>query len=146
MALLQPLQSVTFALDLHGLVRDIIAAVPDVRAIYVHGSYAGGGLHAESDLDLAILLPPGRVMNGMDLLKLRVELASKAGIPIDIAVLDLSNSVVFCKEVLANGQLLFSADDYAVQVFEMMTLSYYARLNEERAAVLEAYQGSDVYG
>jgi predicted nucleotidyltransferase len=41
--------------------RDVVlAAVPDAWAVYVYGSFARGEEWPESDLDIAVLLPPNR--------------------------------------------------------------------------------------
>jgi hypothetical protein len=48
-------------------------------------------------------------------------------------------STLFQKEIIQSGRLLYCADAYAVSEFDMLTLSYYQKLNEERKAILEAY-------
>jgi hypothetical protein len=49
-------------------------------------------------------------------------------------------STVFQKEIVAKGRLLYCADKYAVDEFEMLTLSYYQKLNEERKEILEEFE------
>ena len=48
-------------------------------------------------------------------------------------------STVFQKEIVDAGRRLFTAAGDAAAEFEMLTLSYYQKLNEERAAILEAF-------
>ena len=50
-------------------------------------------------------------------------------------------STVFQKAIIY-GDLIFCGDRYAVDEFEMLTLSYYQKLNEERAEILEAFRQS----
>jgi hypothetical protein len=47
-------------------------------------------------------------------------------------------STVFREEIVTKGRLLYCADRYAVNEFEMLTLSYYQKLNEERRGIIEA--------
>ena len=47
-------------------------------------------------------------------------------------------STVFQNEIISKGRLLYCADRYAVDEFEMLTLSYYQKLNEERAGIIAA--------
>ena len=49
-------------------------------------------------------------------------------------------STVFQKEVVMNGHLIYSRTRHVVDEFEMLTLSYYQKLNEERAEILEEIQ------
>jgi hypothetical protein len=49
---------------------------------------------------------------------------------------------VLQKEIIESDRRLYSADDDAVAEFEMLTLSYYQELNEERRAILESFQES----
>ena len=121
-------------------------SVPTVQAIYAYGSRIDGLLHAESDLDLALLLAPAMNLPAFDLFLLAGDLEAIAGCPVDLTVLDYNKSTVLCKEVVTTGQLLFVADAAAVAHFEMMTLALYAQLNEERKPVIEAYTLEPAYG
>ncbi|MBZ5552939.1 MAG: nucleotidyltransferase domain-containing protein [Acidobacteriia bacterium] len=126
-------------------VRDLIAAIqaaiPPVLAIYAYGSQVSGAVHPESDLDIAVLMPSGESVPERVLLQLCGDLESLMGCPVDISVLDLGSSVVHCHEVVTGGERLLGADEMAIADFEMRTLSYYARLCEDRRPVLEAYTG-----
>jgi hypothetical protein len=51
-------------------------------------------------------------------------------------------STVFQKEIIESGRRLHGADDDAVAEFEMLTLSHYQKLNEERRAILDSFQES----
>jgi len=50
---------------------------------------------------------------------------------------DRQVSTVFQKEILASGRLLFQVKTTAVDEFEMLALSDYQRLNEERRGILQ---------
>jgi hypothetical protein len=40
-------------------------------------------------------------------------------------------------EIIHTGVLIYCADTYACEEFEMLTLSFYQKLNEERAGIME---------
>lgn len=49
-------------------------------------------------------------------------------------------STVFQKEIISAGRLLYCADPTGVPEFEMLTLSLYQKLNEERKEILAAFR------
>ena len=51
-------------------------------------------------------------------------------------------STVFQKEIIAADRRIYCADEYAADEFEMLTFSYYQKLNEERAGILDAAKRS----
>ena len=108
--------------------------VPDLLVVYRFGSQAQGAARPESDVDLALLaknqLDPTR------LLALQQELAII--LHRDVDLLDLrATSTVMQMQVLSTGECLFSGDNHAQELFEMIVYSSYARLNEERSGILE---------
>jgi len=48
-------------------------------------------------------------------------------------------STVFQKGITTTGRLLYCADQYATGEFEMLVLSYYQKLNEERREILDSF-------
>jgi len=124
--------------------RHIRERLPDVVAIYAFGSVASGQTHDESDLDLAVLadspLEPG------SLWQLAQDVAGMAGRPVDLVDLRRA-STVMRMQVVAGGKRLYCRDAAACDGFEDFVFSDFARLNEERAGILEdvGRRGS-VYG
>ncbi len=71
----------------------------------------------------------------MQCFELAGELSELLGYPVDLVDLQRA-STVMAKEVIRTGTLLQGEDHPIRDLFEMKTLSDYARLNEERHAVL----------
>jgi hypothetical protein len=46
---------------------------------------------------------------------------------------------VLQKEIVAAGRRVYQADEYAADEFEMLVISYYQKLNDERREILEAF-------
>jgi predicted nucleotidyltransferase len=124
---------------------DIIAAAAElcgrcdaIDAAYLLGSAAAGRLRPESDVDLAILPARGCRMPAHVWRQLAVDLAVIFGREVDLGLLGTAN-VVYAKEVVATGRLVFQRCPRITAEFEMMTLSRYASLQEARREVLRAY-------
>ena len=50
-------------------------------------------------------------------------------------------STVFQKEIIG-GRLVYCADPYAVDEFEMLVISYYQKLNDERREILASFHST----
>jgi uncharacterized protein len=125
--------------------RDILlAAMPQAWAIYVYGSFARGEEWPESDLDLAVLLPP--VQEIPDLLGVMSEISERTGRDVDVVNLRKVGDVLR-REVLADGQSLYVSDPGAVLAWEASAMSRYARHREEIHDILEDFRRTGIgYG
>ncbi|GMU64305.1 MAG: hypothetical protein AMXMBFR36_05790 [Acidobacteriota bacterium] len=112
----------------------LAAALPGLVAVYRFGSTAAGTERAGSDVDLAVLAE-GPVDAGRRF-DLQEELATELGRDVDLVDLGRA-STVLAVEVVGRGELLLDADPARRGAFEDLALSSYARLNEERRAILE---------
>jgi uncharacterized protein len=115
----------------------ILAHYSTVQAIYLFGSYGTDKAWPSSDVDIALLLPPdeARCAGHLALGKARVALEQLLGKDVDLINLRRV-STVFQSEIIMAERRIFCADAYAADEFEMLVLSYYQKLNEERADVL----------
>ena len=114
--------------------RPLLDRVPDARAVYLFGSRAGGVARPDSDLDLAVL--PPRPLGAVERFDAQEALALALAVDVDLVDL-LSASTVMRAEVLRTGRVVYDADPTARAFWEVWTMSAYALLNEERAAILE---------
>jgi len=111
-------------------------AFPEAQAVWVFGSFATEDAGPGSDLDLAILLPPGFHADVNVLYQLRNTLVATAGREVDLISLREAPSV-FANEIVSTGVLLWQSRTRPVEEFEMHVLSLWQKLNEERAGILE---------
>ena len=122
----------------------ILATLPDIWAIYVHGSIARNDDMPDSDLDLGLLLPPGRTLP--DMLSLKAQLAEATGREADIADLRLCGNMLR-KEVLTHGIPLYVADPETVLAWEARAMSEYAEHRLRIRDLLEDFQRTGIgYG
>lgn len=123
-------------------VRSIIATVldefPDTQGIYLFGSALTGAREDAGDIDIAVLLPPttAKETGSFVFSDLVQDLTVACGRAVDLVNLRLV-STVFRFEIVKTGRSLFVGDRYAVDEFEMLTISFYQRLNEERRDILD---------
>jgi uncharacterized protein len=123
------------------IIRIILEHYPDTQAIYIFGSYDTENEWPDSDLDIGLLLPPPQAKNEPDFALNPCSEALADSTRKDIDLINVRQvSTVFQKEIIATGRLVYCADQYAVNEFEMLVLSYYQKLNEERREILESFQ------
>lgn len=117
----------------------VLAHYPNVQGIYLFGSFMTEDEWPDSDVDLALLLPPVEAKQARQLAvsDCALELARTLGKEVDL-LNARTVSTVFRKEIVTKGRLLYCANRYAVDEFEMLTLSYYQKLNEERGEIIDS--------
>jgi predicted nucleotidyltransferase len=107
-------------------------------AVYLFGSAATARVHPGSDIDLAFL--PDSPCDPVEVFETANRLAAMPGRDVDLVDLNRA-STVMRKEVVVAGVLVHEFNPPRRMQFEMLALSDYARLNEERAPVLRALNG-----
>jgi predicted nucleotidyltransferase len=121
---------------------DIISIVqnhyPRVEGIYLFGTFGTAMERRDSDLDLALLFSPeeARSENSLAFSGCRDDLEAHTGRSVDIINLREANTV-FQNEIIAEGRLIYRADEAKTDAFEMKVLSNYQKLNEERGGILK---------
>jgi uncharacterized protein len=121
------------------IVRIVLEHYPAAQAIYLFGTYGTEDEWPESDVDIAVLLPPERAYGQLMLTPCQQALEKTLEKPVDL-LNARQVSTVFQKEIIQSGRLLYCGDEGAVAEFEMLTLSLYQKLNEERKEILESFQ------
>lgn len=121
------------------IVQTILVHYPNVQGIYLFGSCMTEDEWPDSDIDLALLLPPveAKQVRHLVMSDCAIELARVLDKEVDL-LNARTISTVFRKEIVTKGRLLYCADRYAVDEFEMLTLSFYQKLNEERGEIIES--------
>lgn len=117
----------------------ILAHHPCVQGVYLFGSYGTEDERPDSDADIALLLPPGasREAGSLQAGGLHGELERLLNKDVDLINLR-QVSTVLQKEVMAANRRIYHDGSPAADEFEMLTLSLYQKLNEERAGIVES--------
>lgn len=126
-------------IDHKQIVAVVLRHFPDVQGVYLFGSHATGQAWPNSDVDIALLLPHDRAkeMGNLHMSPCRVALTEMLRRPVDLINARMVSTVL--QKELIYGQRLYYSDVNAMDEFEMLTLSFYQKLNEERADILEAF-------
>jgi predicted nucleotidyltransferase len=119
-------------------VRHLLESRASIDAAYLLGSAVTGRLRSDSDVDIAILPRRDAAISVIDRMGLAAELGAIFGRTVDLGVLTHAN-LVYAKEAVAHGRLIFERDRATTARFAMHTLSMYAALQEARREVLRAY-------
>lgn len=126
--------------QLPAIAHPILAAYPDVQAIYLYGTWGTADQRPDSDLDVAVLLPPetARTVAPSAWHGLAVEVALVAKVERADLVNVRTASVILRKEVVAADRCIYCAAENAAAEFEMLTLSMYQKFNDERRRIVES--------
>lgn len=130
------------------IVAPILAVYPETQVIYRFGSAGSDYERPDSDIDLALLLPPAEAKKAgsLALSALHLELESSLGKAVDLINIRAA-ATVFQKEIVMGGERIYCSDPGIADEFEMLVLSLYVKLNEERAEILaEGLRSGRFYG
>lgn len=119
------------------IVGTVLSVYPNTQAIYLFGSWGTEDEWPSSDVDIALLLPPedARRIGSLAMSDLRFALQELLKKDVDLINLRLV-STVFQKEIILAERRIFCPDRYAADEFEMLVLSFYQKLNQERAGIM----------
>lgn len=122
------------------IIKTILLYYPEVQGIYLFGSYSAEQERTDSDLDIALLLPPELAKAEKNLILSECRFALEETFHREVDLLNARQvSTVMQKEIIG-GRLIHNPDRQAVDEFEMLVLSYYQKLNEERKDILESFR------
>jgi uncharacterized protein len=124
-------------MQLDAITKTVLEYYRNVQGIYLFGSFMTEDEWPDSDVDIALLLPPEEAIKERSFAMSECSIALASALNKDVDLLNARTvSTVFQNEIISKGKLLYCADRYAVDEFEMLTLSYYQKLNEERADII----------
>ena len=119
----------------------VLEHYPATQAIYLFGTYGTPDEWPDSDVDIALLLPPEDTERKPHLMLTPCHYALEDALGKSVDLLNARRiSTVFQQEIVENGRRLYCSDEQAVAEFEMLTLSLYQKLNEERKAILDSFE------
>ena len=122
------------------IVNQILSTHPHAQAIYLYGTWGTEYQRSDSDLDIAVLLPhaEARAVDFWKWAELSVELFRIAGTQKSDLINLRTVPVILRKEIIAADRRIYCADENAADEFEMLTISFYQKLNEERREIVES--------
>ena len=88
---------------------ELFSQYPDIQAVYLFGSVAQGRVHAESDLDLAII--PRHSSLSASKLDILTELGRAGFDNVDLVVLD-RDDIVLNYEAVRPNRVVYQTDDF----------------------------------
>lgn len=114
-----------------------------LQAVYLFGSFGTAVESEQSDVDIAVLLRPveAKALTATRLFDVRCALEELLHNNVDLINLRQVNTVLQ-KEVIKDLRRIYCTDFYAAELFETLTMSFYQKLNEERAGILAEIEKS----
>jgi len=126
------------------IIKEILAKLPDVQAIYRYGSAGCVYERQDSDIDIAVLL--NRTVSFQEITELSLSLMRLTGRDIDLHNMK-ELPVTLRVQIVLQGVRIYCKDKVAAEAYDSYTLSDYVRLNEERRFILEDIkQREQIYG
>ncbi|CAN2041325.1 Nucleotidyltransferase domain-containing protein [Candidatus Magnetomoraceae bacterium gMMP-15] len=120
------------------IIQIVLKHYPDVQAIYLFGTYGTEDEWPSSDVDIALLLECKEAKKTGQLIMSNLRFELEALLNKDVDLINLRQvPTVLQKEIIAANRRVYQADEYAADEFDMLTISYYQKLNEERSEILE---------
>ncbi len=116
------------------IITELHEAVPNLKALYIFGSFADDTVNRESDIDIAYLAED--TLNNIQRWEIAQALARRLNIDVDLVDLKTTNTV-FRFQIISTGKRIFG-DGYDVEEFEMLSYSFYLRFQEERQSIIDA--------
>ena len=121
------------------IVRTVLEHYAAAQAIYLFGTYGTPDERPDSDVDIAVLLPPEQARKEKNLILSQCRLDLEDALSKTVDLLNIRYvSTVLQKEIIS-GVRIYCSDSYAADEFEMLVISYYQKLNEERQDILAAF-------
>lgn len=120
------------------IIEIVLRHYPACQAIYLFGSF--GTLHEtpSSDVDVAILLShtQAKTLGSLVMSECRGALEDSLGRSVDLLNARLISTVMQI-QVIQDNRRIYTGDAFAADEFEMLAVSFYQKLNEERRLILE---------
>lgn len=121
------------------IIDTILRDCPTVQAIYLFGAYGTEFEAPGSDVDIALLFAPHEAKKRGSLVATTLQFELERLLNKDVDLINLRQvSTVLQKEIITADRRIYEADKGAADEFEMLTLSLYEKLNEERAEIVES--------
>lgn len=136
--------SLELTLECKQAIVDFLVEVLEPQIIYLYGSFARAEGRVDSDIDIAIYTEVETGAYKLFLLANQLAVSLKR----DVELVDLkSASTVFRAQIISSGEALYYRNRTFKENYEVRALKEYAKLNEERSAILQAVrEGGSVYG
>ena len=117
--------------------------IPELKALYLFGSYADGTATGESDVDIAYL--SSNTVSPVHRWEIAQKLAAILSLDVDLVELSETNTV-FRYQILSKGTRIYG-EGYEVENFETLAYSFYLRFQEERKPIVdEIVKNRSVFG
>ncbi len=129
---------------INDIISEICRSIAGVYSIYIFGSFHQASTNRDSDIDIAVraqeIISPSVLWNTASTLS---TVCHREADLVDLH----SASTVMKMQIIYHGRKIFCANEIENETYEDYVFSSYARLNEERAGILEDIRArGSVYG
>jgi len=121
------------------IIKEELSRDSRILAVYILGSVARGHARPDSDIDVGIITIKGDYIDALERSKIENHLTSIVGRKVDIGLIS-SRNLVYAREAFFSGKMIYARDKFHTDLTVATLLGMYARFNEDRREVLDAYR------
>lgn len=118
---------------------DYLSHDKHILAIYLLGSILRDDFRDRSDIDIALLMKPGKNLAAQDRLLYMTELQTKCNRVVDLGVIS-SKNLIYATEAIFKGEVIYTNDQEEFELYKSTLISMYFQLNIDRKEILDAYR------
>lgn len=126
-------------MDIYEKIIEFLSNDTRILSISILGSYNKGTNRKESDIDIALLLPYGEKITGIEKFNYIKELTYILGIKVDIGIIN-KNNLIYSREALLNGNTIYIRDREKFNDLRANLLCLYITYCDDVREVLNAYR------
>ncbi len=124
-------------IDIEKQIQQFFVNTPGLIAVYLYGSVVSGKIHAESDVDIAVLFQHSHMPAAMQIFEMQDTLAEELQKKVDLVCLN-SVTPILQRQVLTKGKPLLVKDQHQLNLFVIKSNNMYHDLKMIRRPIEEA--------
>jgi predicted nucleotidyltransferase len=109
-----------------------------ILAAYLLGSAARGQMRSDSDIDIALMLVPGKSISSLEVMDLAASLTPRDGRSVDLGLLT-SQNLVYASEAILSGNRFLCRDKFKADLGASTLLGLAVQYRFERQEIVDGY-------
>jgi predicted nucleotidyltransferase len=109
-----------------------------ILAAYLLGSAARGQMRLDSDIDIALMLLPGKTLSALEVMDLAASLTPRDGRVVDLGLIT-SQNLVYASEAILSGNRFLCRNEFQADLGAATFLGLAAQYRFERQEIINGY-------
>lgn len=109
-----------------------------ILAAYLLGSAVKGEMRPDSDIDIALMLKPGKTILSVELIELASSMTIPAGRSVDLGIMT-SQNLIYASQVILSGNRFLCRDEFQADLNAATLLGLTLQYKFERQEIVDGY-------